>query len=235
MKQRNNSGANKNQCSMCIFNDGPFSFLWRFFFRHFFFLELLQHFVQSNKTNTYCIQYESCFFFFHGNFHFSISFSFGSFSAYFIITSRWTCISFARWSSLCVQLVFYFVLFLLLLLLFSAVVILSLFSGQFSCLFSSSIANTYTFLCITKVLRWMWMVDVRLLFTCSLVRPHAPCESRYVDDLVFITVTVEHAMRLSISSGCCLRCLLDLIRKSVSCWKSNAKGYILLWQYAHYS
>lgn len=127
-------GEQKRPSSMCIFNDGPFSFLRRFFF---LFSEILLHFIQSNKSTTYCIWY---------GFRVSLTLSpepwpflalffrslFGSFSAYFIITSRWSCISFTCHFRVCVcvyilseWVCFFFLLFL------STVVILSLFRWTF--------------------------------------------------------------------------------------------------------
>lgn len=89
---------------MCIFNDGPFSFLqW---FIHFW---AKCYRLFSGKQQNYPIfhvRYETCAIFVVVQFLYFSSSIVSSFSAYFIITSRWSwsCIPFASCSSLYMRL-----------------------------------------------------------------------------------------------------------------------------------
>lgn len=100
-----NSNNRKRPSFMCIFNDGPFSFLERFLHIYFFFWKYYNIFnKQSNKRNNIAIWY-IVFVLFHSltiilTVSFSVSFNFvGSlfnFCIFYIITSRWSCIFFTH-------------------------------------------------------------------------------------------------------------------------------------------
>lgn len=197
-------GEQKRPSSMCIFNDGPFSFLRRFFF---LFSEILLHFIQSNKSTTYCIWY---------GFRVSLTLSpepwpflalffrslFGSFSTYFIITSRWSCISFTCHFRVCVCVCIYFErmsLFLFPFIPFHCCYFVTFSVDIFPRLFfPDSIACI--FLYMAEVFPTSSMLGIPMFWLYAVHSMSAPCSTKcsssYVVDLVFIRVTSEHAMQL---------------------------------------
>lgn len=191
----------KRPSSMCIFNDGPFSFLWRFFFSFFLGEKYYNILCKATKVPhiVFDMEHSYAVFFLSSMciFSFLTLFSFlSSFSAYFIITSRWSCISFVQCSSLWICFVAFFFLQLLL--------FLSLFGGHnfpfFFLLFitsscSSSLGRKNISIACIFLYAWpkfyvkCWILNVSVgLFACL-----ATCSIylRCVDDLVFITVTMR--------------------------------------------
>lgn len=244
-KEKKEKKPNERPSSMCIFNDGPFSFLrWFFHFwgKYYNILQMQQKrhtlqyafditvlptlFVCLSLRSFLLLQLISIVF---SQFIFCIFYNHVTMAMHFVcFVFYFVCVSF----SVCIYIWGFFPF-----PTFSTVAILSLFGGQFSISF---LFFSFFFLSAQSV----FVVRIRLhayfyawpkfcfecgcpMFgcsTCTLVRPHAPAQM--FDDLVFIR-SDERACDATIHFNFAMLSFVLFIRLNqeiVSCWKLRNEG-----------